>query len=304
MPYKYEVTVLTPTYNRGKELCALYDSLLKQTDQGFQWLIVDDGSTDDTAAVVESFGKHDFELTYVKKENGGKHTALNYAHPYINGKLTFVVDSDDLLLPEAIQAIREAWKKYSVIDNVAEVAFNMGAIRDPGRPVAKGFPKGKDVIISNFVDFEINGPLSGDNCKATLTDVLKEFPFPMHENERFIGESWAWMRVGIKYDCVFINRIIYLSEYLEGGLTKQGRAMRIRCPLGGMDYSNSYFLKGNGRAVKGSIQAKKALLFVAYGKFAGWNHNRIVNACNRKDLARLFYLPGCLLYHYWKAKYL
>ena len=95
--YEYTVTVLTPTYNRASYLEKLWDSLCKQTNKDFQWLIIDDGSMDDTQDIVAKFKTQEFLVEYHKKENGGKHTALNYAHPFIRGELVIIVDSDDYL---------------------------------------------------------------------------------------------------------------------------------------------------------------------------------------------------------------
>lgn len=92
---KVEVTILTPTYNRAYTLPRLYNSLLNQSDMRFVWVIVDDGSTDNTKALVESFKTDNFPIMYLYKENGGKHTAVNLGVKYIDTKYTFIVDSDD-----------------------------------------------------------------------------------------------------------------------------------------------------------------------------------------------------------------
>lgn len=96
------ITVVTPSYNRFHTLPALYNSLQAQTSKCFEWLIVDDGSTDDTEALVETFIPDNYKLRYIKKENGGKHTALNVAFLNVYTPLTFIVDSDDVLTPDAI----------------------------------------------------------------------------------------------------------------------------------------------------------------------------------------------------------
>ena len=99
------ITVFTPTYNRAYILPKLYESLKKQTCMNFEWLIIDDGSTDDTSEVVKTFKTDKFPILYYYKKNGGKHTAMNYSHPYINGDLLFIVDSDDVLTNDAIETI-------------------------------------------------------------------------------------------------------------------------------------------------------------------------------------------------------
>jgi len=108
------VTVVTPTYNREKEIVNLYKSLCLQTNQNFLWMVIDDGSTDNTEGFIKSLdnGSHSFTIKYIKKDNGGKHTALNIAFEIVNTELLFIVDSDDVLTPQAIETVVNDWDKY------------------------------------------------------------------------------------------------------------------------------------------------------------------------------------------------
>lgn len=106
------VTVVTCTYNRSKLIGSLYDSLLKQTDKNFKWLVIDDGSSDDTCQLIDKFiDENQIEIDYIYKTNGGKHTALNYAFENIDTELTIIVDSDDFLKPQAIETVRNDYAK-------------------------------------------------------------------------------------------------------------------------------------------------------------------------------------------------
>ena len=294
MLYKYPLTILTPTYNREKYLTVLYDSLKKQTNQNFQWLIIDDGSTDNTKKVIDRFEGQDFLLEYHKKKNGGKHTAINYSHPYIKGEMVCIVDSDDWLLPEAVERIVENGEKYFSFENIRLLTF----LRGKNKEEAINTSFLEHPVISNHISFRVNGHRVGDCCEIIAADVLKEFPFPEHEGERFLGEGYLWNKSGFKYDTVYIPEIIYVCEYLEGGLTKSGRKLRISCPLGGMDNSDSFFDTGDGREVNSKTLRKEAMLFVCYGKFAGFSKKEILSKCNRRDLAKKYYIFGWLLYIY------
>ena len=126
LDYKYELTILTPTYNRKSTIDRLYRSLINQSNHLFQWLIIDDGSTDGTDELIESFKKHEFDLQYVRKNNGGKHTALNYAHPFIKGEWVCIVDSDDYLTENAADEIVSAIRCYREYDNVKCLTFLRG----------------------------------------------------------------------------------------------------------------------------------------------------------------------------------
>ena len=121
------ITVITPTYNRGKLLQNLYQSLAKQDCKDFHWIVIDDGSTDDTGKYIEKMKKEaDFPISYYKKENGGKHTALNYACKYIVTPLTFIVDSDDTLTVNAISTIQNIYQKYSNEADICGFSFLRG----------------------------------------------------------------------------------------------------------------------------------------------------------------------------------
>lgn len=299
MEYKYELTILTPSYNRGSLLPKLHKSLDEQTIKGFQWLIIDDGSTDGSERIVKGFAHEGYVIDYHKKSNGGKHTALNYSHQYIDGEVVCIVDSDDWLLPDAVEKILEMKKTYFPFKNIKLLTFLKG--KYPNDPVCMGFPEKPE--ISNHIEFRVNGQRRGDCCEIIDTEVFKEFPFPEHPGERFLGEGFLWNNAGFKYDTVYIPEIIYICEYLEGGLTKSGRALRISCPFGGMDNSNSFFGNGEGRSINSKTLRKEAMLFVCYGKFAGLSRKDIICQCKRKDLAAKYYLFGWMLYLYWKVKY-
>ena len=139
------VTFFTPTYNRAHILHRCYESLCAQTSYDFKWLIVDDGSTDDTAAVVKELQERTtaFQVDYLQKPNGGKHTALNYSHPYISGAYVVILDSDDTLVPGAVETILAKWTLFADNLEVGRIIFLKGfgvdnpicQVAHPGIPV-------------------------------------------------------------------------------------------------------------------------------------------------------------------------
>lgn len=282
MEYQYPVTILTPSYNRANLLPRLYESLCNQTSKDFQWLIIDDGSTDNTKAVVDAFDANRVNVEYHEKVNGGKHTALNFSHPYIKGEVVCIVDSDDWLVDIAVEEIVK--KKNSTT------------------PLRDEFPD--EPTISNHIDFRVNAERRADCCEVIATEVFKEFPFPEFPGERFLGEGPLWNGAGFKYDTVYINEILYVCEYLEGGLTESGRKLRLLCPNGGMANSNSFYDADSSRKVSDKIRRKEAMLFVCYGCQAKLNHAQIIDRANDKEYVKRCYLAGKLLHAYWKHKYL
>ncbi len=288
------VTVMTPTYNREKYLGSLFESLKNQTNQKFNWLIIDDGSTDNTEELVKSFIGHcDFEIKYTKKENGGKHTALNLAFQKIDAKYTFIVDSDDVLTEDAIQLIYDNDKQVSE-NNLAGMSFLRGY--DKNSVIGTPFP---DNGIFNDLDIRYKYKVTGDKAEVWLTEILKKYTFPVFENERFQGENYVWWQIALEYNMLYINKITYITEYLPGGLSRAGRKLRINCPLGGMENSKIAFNKKF--PLKERI--KRAWLYICYGKFAKKSFGDIIKSSGSPGLVALNLLFGWALYVYWDRKY-
>lgn len=223
------ITVLTPTYNRVKELNDLYLSLCKQTSKNFEWLVVDDGSVDNTESYIKYIQKNaPFVVRYIRKENGGKHTALNVGISVIETELTIIVDSDDILLENAIEIIEYYRDKYA--------QFELGAMTflrcDKNRNAIVGLDK--EEFVDSYIEYRIKGNRPGDMAEVFVTTVLKEFPFPEFEGERFLSEDVVWIAIGEKYKFLFVNRAIYQCEYLINGLSANDKKMKFASPLGSM----------------------------------------------------------------------
>lgn len=290
------VTVLTPAYNRGHTLANLYNSLCAQSRKDFLWLVIDDGSTDDTQQLMKQWQKADagFQISYLYKENGGKHTALNLGFQMVNTELTFIVDSDDVLTPDAIESIERNWSEARHPE-LAGISFLRGysdqkVIGDPFPVVGR----------YNDIDMRSGKRVSGDKAEVWRTDILKKYQFPVFEGERFQGENYVWWQIALEYDMYYVNQIVYITEYLEGGLTRSGRALRISCPLGGMENSRM----GLHKRFPLGERMKRAWLYVCYGKFAGKTFRETVKGSGYPTLVAANYFPGFLLYLYWKRKYL
>lgn len=224
------LTVITPTYNRAELIKNLYESLEKQTDRDFIWLIVDDGSFDNTGELIRSFEERaSFPIQYLRKENGGKHTALNEGIKQIQSELTIIVDSDDVLLPEAVSQIKKVHNKYKEDNSIGVYSF-LRCYSD-GTPIVS---LKKDEFIESYIKYRIRENHPGDMAEVFKSNVLKAFPFPVFERERFLSEDVVWIQIGLKYLYVFINKPIYQCEYLKGGLTANDKPLKFSSPLGSM----------------------------------------------------------------------
>lgn len=215
MPF---ITIFTPTYNRRNLIERLYQSLLVQTVTNFEWLVIDDGSTDDTEKFFAKLSstEHPFPIRYIKQNNGGKHRAINKGVQNANGELFFIVDSDDYLTENAIEKINQ-W--ITTLDNSHKWAGISGL-----RGFSKNSVVGQHSDFS-YIDAKNNERrkynLLGDKAEVYFTDVLKQHPFPEIPGENFISEEIVWNAIARDgYYLRWFNEIIYICDYLEGGLTK------------------------------------------------------------------------------------
>lgn len=289
------VTVLTPTYNRANTLCKLYSSLLQQTSFDFEWLIIDDGSTDDTEYLVKEFKSNKFPINYFKKKNGGKHTALNYSHQYINGETVIIVDSDDHLTTDAIKTINKDWYKFKKDLSIAVLSYQKK--NEVGEILSE--KSEEPYKIDDDINYRVNNNIKGDRCEVVRSSVFISYKFPEFENEKFIGEGWLWTNIARKFKTVYINEAIYNCEYLHGGLTKSGRLFRMNNSLGMMENCKVYFES----PVRKKVRLKE---FVLYGMYMLCSKKKMTNSLRDSShpWAIVAVFPfSCALYLFWKNKY-
>lgn len=265
----------------------------KQTVKDFEWLVVDDGSTDGTKNLITQLQeKSDFPIRYIHKSNGGKHTALNIGIQTICSKLTFIVDSDDCVTEDAIESILKIHKKYRLQNNICGYAF------------LRAFPDGKvngkkfevDEKIGSYIDVRVNGDdTSADKAEVFKIHCLKEFPFPEYPNEKFLGEDLVWVRMARKYQMVHINKAIYIGNYLEDGLTNNRRKHNIASPVRCMHRAKE-FMESDLKII---YRIKGGLQYIVYGKFAGVKAIDLIRKSRHKILATVCIPGALLLYARW-----
>ena len=212
------ITVFTPTYNRARLLSKLYSSLKQQTSLDFEWLIVDDGSQDDTKCVVEDFIKEcdKFPIRYYLQENHGKHVAINYGVQLAHGEMFFIVDSDDWLPSNAIERIRSFFAEIKGLNGYAGVA---GLKLYSNGNIVGGTFGGKCIDCTTLE--RAKNSISGDKAEVFYTELLRRYPFPVFDGENFLSEEVVWNRIARDgYKFRWFNEGLYYCEYLEGGLSK------------------------------------------------------------------------------------
>lgn len=292
------LSIITPSYNRASHLTTCWKSLKSQTNFSFEWIIVDDGSTDNTKEVVSDIvcAESDFKIYYIYKKNGGKHTAINASHSYLNGKYSLILDSDDYLLPNAVEIVLHAWNDFQGRNDIGMLIFLRGDAS--GNPRAYGAKVG---VPEDFRKLKKINITSSDCCEVFKTELLKKFPYSEFDGEYFLSESELWNRIAEdNFKSVYINKVIYICEYLPGGLTDAGRKMRIRNPLGGM-CTSIYFMN---KSYSFFIRFKKTLLYICYAFFAGMSPVEILKKDKRYFMFKLFcMIPGYFIFLYWNLKY-
>ena len=233
--YKYRITVFTPTYNRAFILEKLYRSLCTQSFLDFEWLIVDDGSVDETEQLIHSWKvEAQFEIRYFKTENGGKHRAINYGLHKAEGELFFTMDSDDELTPDALEKIDKWFISIKDEDDICGIVANKGITES----VTPNYFFEEDYLDKTWLEtysYYENGKavLSGERAIVLYTDFHKKYQFPEFPGEKFLTEAIVYNRIAYDgFRMRFFNDIIWLYEYLEDGLTKAGNSLFLDNPRG------------------------------------------------------------------------
>ena len=234
------ITVFTPIYNRAHLLSRVYESLCKQTFKDFEWVIVDDGSTDESFSVVQRWtndsspkgkaGRGFFPIRYIYQENGGKHRAINCGVKEARGELFFIVDSDDMLPPDALEIVVKVYEDIRDNQSFAGVCGLDGTFE--GKVIGSGLPA--SVIDDTSIAVRFRLGVTGDMKEVFRTSVLQEFPFPEIDGERFCPEMLVWNRIATKYKLRYFNRVIYLAEYQADGLTSDIVKARMKSPAASM----------------------------------------------------------------------
>lgn len=223
------ISIVTATYNRAHLLPRLYESLKSQKSLNFEWVVVDDGSVDDTENfIMKVKAEKLIEIRYIKKNNGGKHTALNIGIEAARYDYIFFVDSDDVLPVNSISVICD---KINSIKNNKDYNSISGVCGSKAHLNGQltGTTLNKD-LICNYLEFRYLYNITGDKAEVFKKKVLKEFKFPEFEGEKFCPEALVWNRIAKKYNMYFFDDVVYLCEYQQGGLTDKTFKIRKESP--------------------------------------------------------------------------
>ena len=247
------ITVFTPAYNRGHLLHRVYESLCKQTFRDFEWVVVDDGSKDDTRSVVEKFRDEslewrdssevesgqtsdiihqtsDFPIRFIYQENGGKHRAINRGVKEAQGELFLILDSDDTLPEKSLETINHYYQQIKDDRSFGGVCGYMA--HHDGTIIGRGCDM--PLLDANSIEMRYKYNIQGDMLEVFRTEVMREIPFPDIPGEKFVPEALVWNRIACKYRLRVFHEVVYYRDYLEGGLTDKIVKIRMTSPIAAM----------------------------------------------------------------------
>lgn len=228
MENRLKLTIFTPTYNRGKFLYRLFDSIMKQNSKDIEWLIVDDGSVDNTKKIVENFQKSSkFPIRYIYQHNSGKWKAFNNGVLNAYGELFFCVDSDDMLYENAINSILMSWefaKENRKICGILGKKIDLN-----GKELSSKLPLNIKYIDTYMLTNELK--CTGEFALIYLTEVLKDNLFP-DTGEKFITENVIYDKISSQYQLLLLNQILNICEYQNDGLSQNIYKIMLKNPIG------------------------------------------------------------------------
>jgi len=278
----YQFSIVTPTFNRATYLPRIYDCLCKQRNVDLEWIIVDDGSTDNTKEVVSGFEKK-FEIKYVHKKNAGKPAAMNYGTQIANSHILVSLDDDDILCPGALKTV---WDYFDIkTGKFCHDCICLSGLcqYENGDIIGKKFPH--DYFISDYIRYIKNKKIIGDKSEFYVTNIIKKYPFPVFENEKNIAPSIIVIRIALTYKTLYLNRILQEKQFLQGGLSTQNYWLMY--PFS----SELYYNEASTPPFRLRLQIKHSAKYIFFAKLNKRRH------IYKKAENKLLFPLGFLVYH-------
>ena len=224
------LTIFTPVYNRAGTISRTYQSLLNQENKDFIWLVIDDGSNDNTGELVRGWMEKDnrFEIQYIYKKNGGMHTAHNTAYENIHTELNVCIDSDDALAPEAVSNIYQKWQEVKGKGYAGIIGLD--ADMNSGKIIGTSFPKGlKETTLNGF--YASGG--KGDKKLVYRTDVINKYPaYPVFDDEKYVAIAYKYRLIDQNYKLAVLNKVLCNVNYQPDGSSATMFQQYVKNPKG------------------------------------------------------------------------
>lgn len=228
-------TLFIPTYNRAHTLGRALESVGCQSFRDFEVIVVDDGSTDDTPALVQSWIERDlFPIRYLRQTNQGKHAAHNAAVELARGELFMTLDSDDSLLPDALAKLKRHWDAIPSADRPAFAGVTGMCLNEDGS--LSGEPYSDAVIDSDYLAIFSRCRMNGERREALRVDVLREYPYPRFEGEKHVRPTLILRRMAHRYKLRFTNEVLQVNRHAPDGISANRFRYRMHNPRGLRQY--------------------------------------------------------------------
>lgn len=278
------ITVFTPSYNRANTLKKLYESLTKQTKAQFEWLIVDDGSCDNTKDYIQNLKKENkININYIYQENAGKQAAYNNGLKNAKGDIFFCIDSDDILDVTALENIQH---DFDIINDkdIAGIIYMQGYIHDRKKIIGSFFPEG---LVDTYFNIYHKHKVTGDKLIVLKTDIARQYYFPIIDGEKFVPEALIYNRLSLKYKLKCENKVMAYKEYLADGYSANYFNLVKKNPKSNaLYYFELYKLEPSIYNIYGY------LLFCFLAK----EHNSYIFKHPNKLMVALLYIPTWIIY--------
>jgi len=289
----HQFSIITPTFNRAKYLPRIYECLCKQDDIDFEWIIIDDGSIDNTKEIVSDFPKI-FEIKYKYQENAGKPTAMNVGIGMTDSLITLVsLDSEDILCQNILKT---AWGLFN--SETGKFHHDSDCLSglcqyENGDIIGEKFPY--DYFVSDYIRYIKNMHIIGDKCVFYISKTLKKYSFPIFQNEKNIAPGILHTRIALDHKTLYVNQIFQEKQFLEGGLSTQN--YWIMYPFG----SELYYNETSVHPFRLSLQIKHSAEYIFFAKL---NKKKYIykNAKNKKVFPlAIFAYCGLCIKHFLKG---
>lgn len=287
------LTIFTPTYNRAYTLHKCYESLKRQSNKDFIWLIIDDGSSDNTEDLVRSWiVENIISIRYFRQENQGMHGAHNTAYKMIDTELNVCIDSDDYMPDDAVEKIVCFWKENGSEDIAGIIGLDCN---NSGEIIGTELPK--DIKTSTLFNLYNKNGVKGDKKLVYQTKLTKKYPYPVYQNEKLVPLSYKYYMIDQEYEMLLMNEALCCVEYLPDGSSKNILKQYKNSPKGFRFYRMEMMKLPNAPLL---FKFKQAIHYVSCSIFAD---SKSVLKHSPRKLLTLFALPfGLILNKYIIAK--
>lgn len=281
-------SILTATYNRAKCLPKLYESLIKNKSSNYEieWLIMDDGSKDETENLIKDYiAKNEIEIKFFKQQNQGKMTAINNLAQYVTGEIWIECDSDDYFTDGAFDKIKDLYEKNKERKDIYAFAFLK--IDQNGNNMGNTFKKEETTMFDLY--FKEGG--TGEKALAFITEVRKKYRYELEHNERFVTEARMYHKMDKDYKMICNNEYMMVCEYQEEGYTKNIDKEFVNNPFG---YYMYFYEILNDMDMKGVSFGKRLYVikhFILFGYLTGQRRKKVKNIVNNIFIIVLW-IPG------------